>query len=468
MNTHERSPSRPSLLLSRCKISHTAGSTSTLLTYLACAAALVLRAEAAEPVNDPIPKKIAKGEVQVDLLPVASGLVSPVLLLVAPGDAARLFIVDQAGQVRVVENGSMREEPFLDVTKQLVPLNKDFDERGLLGLAFDPDYAAEGRPGYRRVFTYTSEPVAGRPDFPNPHAGEAAANHHSVVASWRVTSDGSRVDPASRKELMRIDQPQFNHNGGMIAFGPDRLLYIGLGDGGSANDLGPGHHPKMGNAQDTTVVLGKILRIDVNGTDAANGTYGIPQDNPFAAHRGAREIFAIGLRNPWRFSFDGPALLVGDVGQNKLEWIHRVERGGNYGWRIKEGTFKFNVTGTIEAADGLPAGLTDPVLQYDRDEGTSIMGGHVYRGRSVPALAGKYVFGDYRNGRSNSGRLFFADLGAPEISELRIGRDDRELGFLLKGFGVDSSGEIYLCGSKQAGPSGTGGVVVKMVAPPTP
>jgi glucose/arabinose dehydrogenase len=295
---------------------------------------------------------------------------------------------------------------------------------------------------------------------------DAKPDCQNVIASWSVSGDGSRVDPATRKELLRLDKPQFNHNGGMIAFGPDGFLYIALGDGGAGNDMGPGHNPQTGNAQDPNVILGKMLRINVNGDDSTNRAYGIPKDNPFAKEGGVREIFAIGLRNPWRFSFDGPALLVGDVGQNKLEFVHRVERGGNYGWRVKEGTFKFNKNGTIETAGSdLPAGLTNPVLQYDHDEGISVIGGHVYHGKAIPALAGKYVFGDYRAGmKTNTGRLFTGDLASGQTSEIRIGKDDRDLGFLLKGFGLDADGEIYACGSAQPGPTGTGGVVVKLVA----
>lgn len=422
----------------------------------------------ADPVADPIPARIAKSDLRVELQTVAEGLVSPVLLVAAPDGSGRLLIVDQAGSVRSVEKGALRSEPFLDVTARLAKLNKDFDERGLLGMAFDPAFGVAQAAGHRRLFTYTSERVEGRGDFPNPHAKDAPPDHQSVVASWRVTADGSRVDPASRKELLRIDEPQFNHNGGMIAFGPDGFLYIGLGDGGAGNDMGPGHNPEIGNAQDKTTVLGKILCIDVNGTDSANGAYGIPRDNPFAAGGGVREIFALGLRNPWRFSFDGAALLVGDVGQGKLEWVHRVERGGNYGWRVKEGTFKFNKNGTVEPPDAsVPPGLTDPLLQYDHDEGTSVVGGHVYHGRAIPTLAGKYVFGDYRSvSKPNTGRLFVGDLASGEIRELRIGHKDRELGFLLKGFGLDAQGGIYLCGSAAPGPTGTGGVVVKLLGMP--
>jgi glucose/arabinose dehydrogenase len=350
----------------------------------------------------------------------------------------------------------------------LVKLNKDFDERGLLGAAFDPEFSKAGSRGERRIFTFSSEPLDGPADFPLQNGMNVPPDCQNVIASWSVSADGSRVDPASRKVVLRLDKPQFNHNGGMIAFGPDGFLYIGLGDGGAGNDMGPGHNPQIGNAQDKNVVLGKMLRIDVNGTDSANKAYGIPTDNPFAAGGGAREIFAIGLRNPWRFSFDGPTLLAGDVGQNKLEFVHRVERGGNYGWRLKEGTFKFNKNGTIETAGSdLPEGLTNPVLQYDHDEGISVVGGHVYHAKAIPALTGKYVFGDYRAGmKTNTGRLFIGDLSNGQLSEIRIGKDDRDLGFLLKGFGLDADGEVYACGSAQPGPTGTGGVVVKLVAAP--
>ncbi|MDQ3624642.1 MAG: hypothetical protein M3463_19515, partial [Verrucomicrobiota bacterium] len=175
---------------------------------------LLVAAGLAEPVNDPIPERIAKSDIRVELQPVARGLASPVLLLPAPDGTARLFVVDQPGQVRIVQDGALRPEPFLDVSERLAKLNKDFDERGLLGLAFDPAFNDAQSAGHRRLFTYTSEPPATRTDFANPHA-TGSPNHQSVIASWRVSAaDLNRVDPASRKELMRIDQPQFNHNGG--------------------------------------------------------------------------------------------------------------------------------------------------------------------------------------------------------------------------------------------------------------
>lgn len=431
--------------------------------FISTTFALPARAQV-QTIADPIPEKIAKGDVGVELRAVAEGLVSPVLLLPLPGDGRRLLIIDQVGVIRAIEDGKLVEEPWLDVRARLATLKTQFDERGLLGLAFDPDFTRAGAPGHRRIFTYTSEPAGERADFPIVH-GTTPADHQSVIAAWRVSADGSRVQPESRRELLRVEQPQFNHNGGHLEFGPDGFLYIGLGDGGAGLDLGPGHNPEIGNGQDKKVVLGKMLRIDVNGTDAANGKYGIPKDNPFAAGGGAREIFAIGLRNPWRFCFDGSALLVADVGQNKIEMVHRVERGGNYGWRLKEGTFRFYPTGVIEAPGAdLPPGLSDPVLQYDHDEGTSITGGYVYRGKALPALAGKYVFADYRSpAKQPTGRLFYGDLAARKIYEFRIGKDDRALGFFAKGFGHDADGELYVTGSTIPGPDGATGVVMKIV-----
>jgi len=425
---------------------------------------LPLFAQAPQPLDDPIPERIAKGSIAVELRPVAQGLVSPVLLLPIPGEKGKLVIVDQAGTARLIEDGKLVETPWLDASARMVKLSPKFDERGFLGLAFDPDFSKAGRPGHRRIFTYTSEPVQGRADFPIVH-GTAAPDHHSIVASWKVNADGRQVDPASWREVMRIDQPQSNHNGGMIEFGPDGFLYIGMGDGGAALDIGPGHNPEIGNGQDKNVVLGKMLRIDVNGTDAANGKYGIPKDNPFVPGGGVKEIYAIGLRNPWRFCFDGPALLAADVGQNKIEMVYRVERGGNYGWRLKEGAFRFRPGGTVELpGPDLPPGLTDPILQYDHNEGTSITGGYVYRGKALPALAGRYVFADFRvPDKTPTGRLFHADLSTKVIQEFRIGKDDRALGFLAKSFGYDADGELYVMGSLTPGVDGTGGVVMKIV-----
>jgi len=420
--------------------------------------------------TNPIPALIPHGPQRIELQQVASGLVSPNLLVSAPDGTDRQFILDQTGQIRIIENGTLLATPFLDVTSLLVTPNANFDERGLLGLAFDPGFNTPASPGYRRIFTYTSQPVSGTADLTDQYA--ATLNHHAVISSWRVDASNSNVvDPASRTEILRIDEPQANHNGGTVAFGPDGFLYISLGDGGGANDNNVnGHNPLIGNGQDPNIALGKILRIDVNGTNAANGKYGIPSTNPFAVSGGVREIFALGLRNPYRFSFNGSELLVGDVGQNRVEELNRVEVGKNYGWREKEGTFKFNPTdGTVsDDLTGVSAGLTDPIAQYDRDEGISIIGGYVYDGSLLPALTGKYIFGDFARAIATpTGRLLYYDFDAAEFREFIIGRDDRALGLYVKGMGQDQNGEIYVLGSTVVGPTGTTGVVYKLVPVPS-
>ena len=420
--------------------------------------------------TDPIPALIPHGPQRVELQLVASGLVSPNFLISAPDGTDRQFILDQTGQIRIIENGTLLATPFLDVTSLLVAPNTNFDERGLLGLAFDPGFNTPGSPGHRRIFTYTSQPVSGTADLTDQYA--TTLNHHAVISSWRVdASNPNVVDTSTRLDILRIDEPQANHNGGTIAFGPDGFLYISLGDGGGANDNNVnGHNPATGNGQDPNIALGKILRIDVNGNNSANGKYGIPATNPFAASGGVREIFALGFRNPYRFSFNGSELLVGDVGQNRVEELNRVEVGKNYGWRQKEGTFKFNpADGTVsDDLTGGPAGLIDPIAQYDRDEGISIIGGYVYHGSLLPALTGKYIFGDFARAiASPSGRLHYYDFDAAEIREFIIGRDDRALGLYVKGMGQDQNGEIYVLGSTVVGPTGNTGVVYKLVPVPS-
>lgn len=440
-----------------------------VLAFSPCAASV------AEVVTDPFPDKIPHGPVRIELQPLAAGLVAPTAALPAGDGSGRLFIVDQTGKVLLHKSGAVQPTPFLDLSSRLVSLSPGYDERGFLGMAFDPGFSDPASPGFRRIFTYTSEPdTSGTPDFLQPiGTGNQTVNHHSVVASWRVDpANPDLVDPASRQELMRFQQPQSNHNGGYLAFGPDNLLYIATGDGGGANDNNPnGHEQTVGNGQTTSTVLGKILRIDPNGTNSANGKYGIPAGNPFAGGAGGLpEIYAHGFRNPFRFSFDGDELLVADVGQNRVEELNRVTVGGNYGWHFKEGSFKFNTDGTIDDdLTGLPAGLIDPILEYDHDEGISIIGGFVYRGSALPELDGKYVFGDFSTSFGQPrGRLFYADLDTGEINEFIIGDDDRMLGIFVKGMGIDESGEIYVIGSSVLGPAGTGGVVLKLVPVPEP
>ena len=425
--------------------------------------------------TDPIPTKIAKGPVTVELKTVATGLTSPVQIIPAPDGSNEQFVVEQTGQVRVIQNGVLQPNPLIDLSSQLVPLMAGYDERGLLGLAFDPGFTDPASAGFHKFYTFASEPVSKAADFTVSMPPNTPFSAQSVVKEWTASAQNpSVVDPSiAPREILRVDKPEFNHNGGAIAFGPDKDLYIGLGDGGAANDVGSGHTPTIGNAQDTSNALGKMLRIDVHGTNSANHQYGIPADNPFVGGGGVPEVYALGLRNPYNFSFDKPTghLLLGDVGQNNVEEIDQIIKGGNYGWHIKEGTFLFDPTtgGVTANSPGLPAGLIDPLAEYDHDEGIAIIGGFLYHGTAIPALDGKYVFGDFSTSfGAPNGRLFYADLSTGLIQELHIGLNDRSLGLFVKGFGQDANGELYVLGSTTLGPTGTTGVVLNITAVPEP
>ncbi len=257
-------------------------------------------------------------------------------------------------------------------------LGGNYDERGLLGLATHPNFTENPL-----LYTYTSEPSSGPADFPTVLTEGTTNNHQSVVAEWRLEpSTGSQVDPATRREVLRIDQPQSNHNGGTMRFGPDGLLYISLGDGGAADDQGNGHSAG-GNAQDTSNILGSIIRIDVDGRTSVNGRYAVPADNPFVNVAGVDEIYAYGLWNPFSFSFDRSTgqLCLADVGQNKIEEVDLIEKGRNYGWNLKEGAFYFDPNGagsgyvTTVPVGPVPSDLVDPIAQYDHDDGTAVIGG---------------------------------------------------------------------------------------------
>ncbi len=441
----------------------------------------------ADELQDPIPEPIQKGLIRVTLDTVATGLTAPNWGTFAPGDFNRLFVTDQDGILWSIDLFTGDKTVFLDARDRLVELG-GYDERGLLGVAFHPAYGSNGL-----LYTYTSEPQVNPPDFPVPLG--APADHQSVVTEWRVPDPGnpaSVVDPATARVLLRIGQPQSNHNGGAINFGPADMLHISVGDGGEADDQGDGHSPQ-GNGQDSTNVLGTILRIDPNGSNSANGQYGVPADNPFfpggeqpyGGQDGCTdgvcdEIFAYGFRNPFRFSFDSSTgdFYAADVGQNDVEEVDMVVAGGNYGWRIKEGSFCFDPNGdgpgfVTDDPECGPVYLIDPVAEYDHDEGSAIIGGFIYRGSTIPLLRGRYVFGDYSESFFRAqGRLFFLkekNLGQDnqtnrsEIRELRLS-GQRALGLFLLGLGQDASGELYVLGNTTGGPSGDTGLVLK-VAP---
>ena len=338
---------------------------------------------------------------------MVKGLRAPTGVTNAGDGTGRLLITERAGKVRVVNaDGALDPEPFVDLTGRII----SGGERGLLGLAFHPSFATN-----RRLFVdYT-------------RAGDGA----TVVSELQASADGSRADPASERTLLVVPQPFANHNGGQIAFGPDGYLYIGLGDGGSEGD-------PNGNGQNRNVLLGKILRIDVDASHAAGKAYAIPPDNPYALlgaapGAGRLEIWAYGLRNPWRFSFDRLTgdLYIGDVGQNAWEEIDRQPLdppgGANYGWNLREGDHCYRTCDTT--------GLVAPIAEYSHALGCAVTGGYVYRGAAEASLQGVYIFGDYC-----SGRLFTLHSGGGSFTTRTVANTSLN----ISSFGEDDAGELFL------------------------
>lgn len=420
----------------------------------------------------------------ISLEPVASGFTAPNKGVAAPGDVDHMYVVDQPGLVWKVHLESGEKSVFLDVRSRLVALGifgpNTFDERGLLGLAFHPRFEGNGL-----LYTLTTEPVAGAPTFASTLPPGAVPNHQNVLAEWQVQADGS---VGGRREVLRIDWPQFNHDGGDLVFGRDGKLLLATGDGGGADDQGTGHVPG-GNAQNLAVPLGKVLRIDVDQRTSANGQYGIPRNNPFVRRAGALpEVFAYGFRNPFRMTIDTDRghLYVGDVGQNDIEEVDRVVAGGNYGWNFKEGSLFFDPKGPTEngaasrtpvAGRTLPHGLIDPIAQYDtHHEGHSVIVGFVYRGERLHRLRGRLLFGDFSrlfnfpSGPHNYGRLLHVKAdssggGLRNIREFQITPSNAP-NLAVLGFGQDANGEVYVLGNVSGVPFGTGGVIVRLAPAP--
>jgi glucose/arabinose dehydrogenase len=369
-----------------------------------------------------------EGDIRIQTSIIAGRLTSPVGVENAGDGSNRLFVVEQPGVVKVFKNGKILQKPFLDIQHKIVKQFNAYSERGLLGLAFHPDYKTNGR-----FFVYYSAPT------------EMGGDHKSVIAEYKVSADADIAEAGSEKIIMETEQPEGNHNGGQLAFGPDGYLYIGLGDGGGAGD----RHGEIGNAQNLTTLLGKILRIDIN-----NGKpYAIPTDNPFKGANEKKEIFAYGLRNPWRFSFDkNGRLFCGDVGQNKYEEIDIIEKGKNYGWRYREGNHEFD-----PKLKDLTSHDISPVYEYDRSFGISVTGGYVYQGNALKNMKDKYIFGDW-NGRvaciSPSGGKWKAEnitlLNVPEIR--------------INSFGKDENGEIYIACQEKVGAKSPTGMLIKLVS----
>ena len=427
-------------------------------------------------------------QLEIDLKSVAKGFASPMTLVEAPDGSGRLFVADQTGQVWIIDDDERLDQPFLDLSDKLVELRPNFDERGLLGFAFHPDYSENGH-----FYVYYSIPLReGAPD---------NFDHTNRLSRFTVSpNDANTAAPESERVLLEMDWPYFNHNGGALIFGPDRMLYLSLGDGGNRNDDDrddiEGHVEDWydqnpgGNGQDIeNNLLGSILRLEVSED---GGTYSIPDDNPFKEVSGVLPVhWAYGFRNPWRMAFDpggDNALIVGDVGQAAYEEISVVTKGGNYGWNVWEGAHCFNAA---EPANPIPtcpdtvgeghplAGdpILPPVIElentnvFENGTGLAVIGGHVFRGDALPPLfEGTYFFGMWSSGRTSEGtllpgRLFAAtmqDEGTWPYEEVVVANADTFPHYVLS-FGQDLTGNIYVLTTDEAGPQGSTGRVYLMV-----
>lgn len=379
-----------------------------LLCTTLFAPALTLASVCTPPADHHIPA--------IKLTRIAEGIDNPVAIAHAGDDSGRIFVLEQQGRIRVIENGLLQPGAFLDIQDRVV----DGGEKGLLGIAFHPDFKNNGL----FYLDYTTKQNGLK----------------TIVSEFRVNKKGTAL-PTSERRLLSIHQPWSNHNGGHLAFGDDGYLYIAMGDGGSGDD-------PQNNGQKLDTLLGKLLRIDIN-TRSASLPYGIPRDNPFVKTLNARpEIFAYGLRNPWRFSFDRATrhLYVADVGQDDVEEINIVEKGKNYGWRIMEGPIC--TPGVSPQCN--KQGLELPIYSYTHDVGLSITGGYVYRGKKNPNLCGTYIYGDfvnqaiwglrYHNGRVVKHKTLFETRSA---FRLLIDYFDDD-GLLISTFGEDQQGEVYV------------------------
>jgi glucose/arabinose dehydrogenase len=377
---------------------------------------------------------------RLDAARVAGGFTAPLYVTAPPGDTSRIFVVQQTGQILIINlpSRTVNAIPYLDISGEIVYGG----EQGLLGMAFDPNYATNGR----FYLNYTA-----------PGGSFGAGVSH--IAEFTVSSDPDIADPGSEATLLTFDQPQTNHNGGWVGFssrpGDEGNLYIATGDGGSANDAGEGHIEPGGNAQNTTTLLGKMLRIHI---EDAPGTYSIPLDNPFYGSDTAKqEIFCFGLRNPFRNSFDRVtgAMLIGDVGQSSREEIdvQKVSNPGggeNYGWRVREGF----IQNPAYPNDPPPPDAVDPIFDYPHTTGQTIIGGYIYRGSRIPSLSGIYVFADYLGpeGGNNTGRIWIFRYDGRNVSGFRDITSQlfptRVGNFPLNNpssLGEDARGELYIC-----------------------
>ncbi len=397
--------------------------TAPISSLLLCAALLAAIAGCGGFTSASQPTPPPGGPPTLALSPFVSGLAAPVGMEFPNDGTGRLFVLEQAGRIRIIQNAALVATPFLNVSTKTG--FESGGEEGLLGLAFHPNFSTN-----RRFFVYYTRNVSGQIQSVFTEYAASAANPNLA-------------DAASERILLVVNQPFSNHKGGQLAFGPDGFLYIGLGDGGSGGD-------PQGNGQNLQTLLGKILRIDVNGAFAPGKQYAIPADNPFTQPTGLPEIWAYGLRNPWRFSFDRGTnrLFAGDVGQDNFEEVDIITKGGNFGWNRMEGAHCYPPGSSCSTA-----GLILPIMEYAHNAagGEAIIGGFVYHGSAIAGLVGGYVFGDLSSGHVWAG---VRDAGGNWSQTLVLNHT-----LTVSSFGQDTAGELYLLDYGN-------GAVLRLVAAP--
>jgi glucose/arabinose dehydrogenase len=371
---------------------------------------------------------------KVKLKLIARGFTSPVGMASPKDGSRRIFVIEQGGKIKIVKDGIVSSTPFLSISNKLDGLNIAYSEKGLLGLAFHPNYKSNGR-----FFVYYSAKFDNK-DF----------DHKSVLAEYKISSSNPDVADVTESIILEIPEPESNHNGGCLQFGKDGYLYIGVGDGGGAGD----QHGSIGNGQNLTTHLGKILRIDVD----SRKPYAVPPDNPFLKVNNAKpEIYAYGLRNPWRFSFDKVAgtLFCADVGQDEWEEVNIIEKGKNYGWRVMEGMHCFNPSRNCNSR-----GLTLPIDEYSHETGISVCGGYMYRGVMFPSLHGNYFFADW------SGKIFYLkkqkDGTWTRADVIADDNKTNDMGAKINSMGEDEGGEVYLLTQHLTGPKSPTGALYRI------
>lgn len=369
---------------------------------------------------------------------VAPGIYAPTSMAFPSADIA--WVTEQGGKIRLLRNGKLTDVVVLDLKDKTVRMNAGYEERGLLNVILHPQFATNGK-----FYIFYSKPAVRQP------APAPRVDHVDVVAEYTMQKNSELADPNSERIILALDKPEGNHDGGGIVFGADGYLYITFGDGGGQHD----NHGKIGNGQDMNTWLGKVLRVDVNVTE---GGYAVPKDNPFVGKADTKpEIWCYGFRNPYRISLDKASkqLFIGEVGQDLWEEIDIAQKGANYGWRLVEGNHCHN------PATGCSfTGLTAPITEYHHSEGVSVMGGYVYNGTQLPALKGKYIFGDW------TGPTWYLQKTGSKWNRGKLVINNFPKNSTITGWAEDQAGEIYYLTNNQPGPGpagSTGGSIYKIV-----